>query len=165
MEQIKAPFTKDQVTALNSYQVSDQMPPFTCGGDKDGDRHNEAHKEYAERLSVKSGTLIATEEGWRCPVCTYTQDWAHDFMVKIGTDLLDESLGTDDDGWPYLKGDEEGARLRQDHYWDIPVDLSDEQRELVERAAATLGVSVNEFMVNALTEVMSEIETLDQKED
>ena len=38
--------------------------------------------------------LVAKEEGWVCPVCTYTQKWAHDFMAdkevveKTFSDLL-----------------------------------------------------------------------------
>lgn len=60
---MKAPFTDEQVRNLNDYQRASFMHPFTCG--------------------VCSDDLIAEREGWRCPTpgCTYTQDWAHDFMA------------------------------------------------------------------------------------
>ena len=60
---IKAPFTKEQVKALNEYQLFELSHGFTCG---------------------KCGSLLeATEEGWICPEkdCDYTQDWAHGFMT------------------------------------------------------------------------------------
>ena len=73
---ITAPFSPESVQALNEYQTAtcNGMPfhPFTCEnrsdtghGDEGGDR----------------GTLIATQDGWVCPACSYTQDWAHTFMA------------------------------------------------------------------------------------
>jgi len=62
---IRAPFTPEQVTRLNRFQGAGVMHPFTCGA---GDGQS----------------LVATEAGWVCPVCDYTQDWAHAFMA--GTD-------------------------------------------------------------------------------
>jgi hypothetical protein len=61
---IKAPFSQVQVFFLNKFQETRRFHPFTCGGD--GCRAN----------------LVATTDGWRCPNCDYTQDWAHDFMAK-----------------------------------------------------------------------------------
>ena len=65
--QVKAPWTIEQVTALNEWQQRMDVHPFTCGGPNEGDHPT---KE-----------LIASSEGWYCPHCTYTQDWAHDFMM------------------------------------------------------------------------------------
>ena len=61
---IKSPFTPEQVKKLNEYQEGGWMHPFTCGG-----------------CSNRDG-LIATEAGWICPDCDYTQDWAHEFMLE-----------------------------------------------------------------------------------
>ncbi len=79
-EQIKAPFTPEQVANLNAYQAARRFHPFTCGGDrKDAD-----HVAYqAQHPRQDFGQLVATQQGWECPVpgCTYTQDWAHGFMA------------------------------------------------------------------------------------
>ena len=48
-----------------------QMHPFTCPH-----RHN--HPE----LAGDKGILVPTTRGWICPFCSYTQTWAHDFMLN-----------------------------------------------------------------------------------
>lgn len=45
------------------------MHPFTCANRGD-------HPEIAG----DKGILVPTTRGWICPICDYTQDWAHDFM-------------------------------------------------------------------------------------
>jgi len=69
IEKIYAPWTESEVHALNKYQVSGLMHPFTCG-------------EEHGRESV----LEATVDGWVCPVplCYYTQDWCYSWMINIG---------------------------------------------------------------------------------
>jgi hypothetical protein len=64
---IRAPFSPQQVAALNRWQVDGRFHPFTCGDD-------------GHEANVR---LIACVDGWRCAVqlCGYTQDWAHDFMA------------------------------------------------------------------------------------
>ena len=58
---IKTPWTPDQVDALNRYQHSGRFHGYTC---------NNYHIEHQ--------LLVATEDGWICPMqCGYTQDWAH----------------------------------------------------------------------------------------
>lgn len=57
---VKAPFTPEQVKSLNDYQDSGVFHPFTC---------------------ECRANLIATEKGWICNCCNYTQNWAHDFML------------------------------------------------------------------------------------
>lgn len=68
---IRAPWTSEQVTALNLFQQQGGMHPFTCG----------ALHENGESL-----VLDATHAGWICPdpACEYTQDWAWTFMVERG---------------------------------------------------------------------------------
>ena len=62
---ITAPFTARQVEILNQYQQSGVFHPFTCG--------NREHKG--------DDVLVAKEDGWHCPTCDYTQNWAHEIMV------------------------------------------------------------------------------------
>jgi hypothetical protein len=65
-----APFTPDQVQALNLFQNS-YWHPFTC--------------PYRARPGHGTGDLVAAREGWYCPDrdCDHTQDWAHDFMADL----------------------------------------------------------------------------------
>ncbi|MGW5636472.1 hypothetical protein [Streptomyces sp. NPDC003832] len=67
-DKIRAPWTPEQVTALNEFQHRGGMHPFTCG-----------HEHPAHPNAI----LEATANGWRCYVldCEYTQDWAHAFMA------------------------------------------------------------------------------------
>lgn len=69
----KAPWTKEQVDALNRYQEKGMFHPFTCGS---GNRTDEKHLDG-------EGILLATVNGWMCPYCDYKQDWAHEFMFKF----------------------------------------------------------------------------------
>ncbi len=69
MRHVKAPWTAEEVSALNRWQKRGDRHPFTCGGDSNGQRC--------------SATLVATPNGWVCPDrCGYTQDWCHGFMLK-----------------------------------------------------------------------------------
>ncbi|MFD9004449.1 hypothetical protein ACFV0T_26410 [Streptomyces sp. NPDC059582] len=65
--QIRAPWTPEQVAALEQFQIGGRMHPFTCGA---------ARHALAPRL-------VPSREGWHCPDpdCDYTQDWAHEFMA------------------------------------------------------------------------------------
>lgn len=60
---VRAPFTIEQVEALNAWQTRGDVHPFTCGD------------------ALCRADLVATESGWICRRCTYRQDWAHDFMA------------------------------------------------------------------------------------
>jgi hypothetical protein len=75
---ITAPWTPEQVDALNLYQKTGHMHPFTCGS---GNRTDEKHLDG-------EGILFATVGGWVCPFCDYTQDWAHSFMLETGSVTL-----------------------------------------------------------------------------
>lgn len=56
---MNTPWTPEQVAALNASQARTDRHPYTCGNDS---RHR---------------VLVATENGWVCPDCDYTQGWAH----------------------------------------------------------------------------------------
>ena len=100
MEIIKSPWTNDQVDNLNTYQMSGMFHPFTCQNDGDeshikyefdkehsGEDYDEYLKKEKEKgipypeMSFTETCLIATKDGWICPVCGYTQNWAHSFMT------------------------------------------------------------------------------------
>jgi hypothetical protein len=83
---IRAPWTPEQVAALNAFQQRGGMHPFTCGGEH----------------SFSSPTLVAHPDGWHCPAepCTYQQDWAHAFMADPAV-------------WPRPFGDRHGPTLEE----------------------------------------------------
>ena len=68
----KAPWTFEQVSALNLYQKRRLMHPYTCGFNRKGENHLDGE-----------GVLVATENGWVCPFCDYKQDWASEVLLKI----------------------------------------------------------------------------------
>jgi hypothetical protein len=82
MSTTTAPWTDEQVAALNVFQNQGRFHPFTCGRDHSG----------------SSPVLTATPEGWRCPVddCDYTQDWALKSMLDVGLEMtrVSPSCGT-----------------------------------------------------------------------
>jgi len=71
-EIIKTPWTSEQVKALNLYQKSSLMHPYTCGGNRKDKNH-----------LVGEGVLAASENGWFCPYCDYKPDWASTVLIKI----------------------------------------------------------------------------------
>ena len=80
---ISAPWNDEQVAKLNEFQRYTTMHPFTCGSN----RHDVAHVAWAEEHDEDNGQLVATNAGWICPVCNYTQNWAHDFMFEGAGDI------------------------------------------------------------------------------
>ena len=75
---IEAPWTDGQVAGLNAWQACGWVHPFTCPGP----RMNAAHRAYQAEHGGDFGQLTATPAGWICPVCSYKQMWAHDFMFN-----------------------------------------------------------------------------------
>lgn len=69
---IKTPWTQEQCDRLNAFQKSRRFHPFTCGS---GNRCDENHLDG-------EGVLVATPDGWKCPYCDYTQEWAHSIMAE-----------------------------------------------------------------------------------
>jgi hypothetical protein len=70
---LNAPWTAEQIADLNAYQWSDYYHPYTCGND----RMSRDHQDYQALVGGDFGQLVATPEGWLCPVCGYRQNWAH----------------------------------------------------------------------------------------
>jgi hypothetical protein len=72
MNEIRPPWDAATVEALNAFQAAGRMHPFTCGN------------------SSRHRTLVATENGWQCLDCEYTQNWAHEFMTDptLGTPIV-----------------------------------------------------------------------------
>lgn len=65
MARIHAPWTVWQVAKLIEWQACGWVHEFTCGREHGGER-----------------SLTPTRDGWRCPTCSYSQYWAHDFMMR-----------------------------------------------------------------------------------
>jgi hypothetical protein len=65
---VRAPWTDEQVAILNAHQARDDVHPYTC---------ENWHGEPVERRN-----LVATNDGWICRHCTYTQKWAHGSHFK-----------------------------------------------------------------------------------
>jgi hypothetical protein len=78
---IFAPFSRVQVIALNRYQRSGLVHPYTCSSKQDSTEIDEiAYKKLHPNYTLR--TLIATEKCWVCPGCGKTQDWAHKLSLK-----------------------------------------------------------------------------------
>lgn len=71
MTNVKAPWSEEQVDTLNRLQTSGVLHPFTC-------RRRGEHE-------VDNDILVAAVDGWACPSCDYTQDWAYDHMLDTET--------------------------------------------------------------------------------
>jgi hypothetical protein len=103
----KPVFTEEEVRILNEYQQAGKYHPYTCPND--GDESHIAY-EYNKKFSsfpvghvplvydvylqqerdkgipypemeFTQTNLIATQKGWICPCCDYTQNWAHASMM------------------------------------------------------------------------------------
>ena len=72
-ERAYAPWTQEQILHLNAYQMNRHFHPMTCPHKEDG-KH--------PQIEGEKGRLLATTYGWRCPHCSYTQNWAHAFMTR-----------------------------------------------------------------------------------
>lgn len=85
---VRAPWTPEQVDALNKYQHNRSWHPYTCSNRGDGNHRMDGLHDL--------GILIATADGWICPYCEYTQSWAHKFTMDIAEtssrDWLKEDL-------------------------------------------------------------------------
>jgi len=98
---ITKPFSREEVDNLNSFQSSGMFHPYTCQNDGDREhilyefksRHEDSdYEEFIKNEKMKGvdfpevafteTKLIATEGGWICPVCDYTQNWAHPFSAS-----------------------------------------------------------------------------------
>ena len=93
-------FSSEEVDALNQHQMSGQFHPFTCPNDGDeshimyefnkehaGENYDDYIKEQKKvvnypEMMFNQTSLVATENGFICPVCDYKQNWAHNFMKQ-----------------------------------------------------------------------------------
>jgi hypothetical protein len=75
MNQVHAPFTPEQVASLNAFQSDGRMHDFTCCNPHSGSR-----------------SLIATETGWICARCDYTQTWAYDWMADLSWKVMMDEM-------------------------------------------------------------------------
>ena len=64
--------SKINIRRLNAWQRASWIHPFTCGS---GNRSDEHHLDG-------EGVLVATESGWICPYCDYSQAY-REFEEKI----------------------------------------------------------------------------------
>lgn len=84
----EATWSPDEVKLLNRWQQLRIVHPFTCGNN----RMDEKHRAYQAEHGGDYGQLVATENGWVCPACGYTQEWAHQAMVNPKTlDLFEKT--------------------------------------------------------------------------
>jgi len=67
MAHLSAPWTPEQVEALNRWQRCNYVHEFTC--------------PHPHGPLTHGRILIATKNGWTCPTCDYTQNWAHSWMM------------------------------------------------------------------------------------
>jgi len=89
---VKAPWTEEHVRSLNGYQQSGSFHPFTCGACRDrmGIRKPCPAPTTDGVCTLCGGhgvvfddhLLEATQAGWVCPTCSYTQDWAWEWMLN-----------------------------------------------------------------------------------
>lgn len=56
-----APWSPEQIKTLEAWQRNKDLHPYTCGNG----------------LHSITQVLIPTVDGWVCPSCDYTQNWAH----------------------------------------------------------------------------------------
>jgi len=71
---ISAPWSDRQVAVLNERQKRGFLHPYTCPNRGDGNHHDNGND---------LGCLVATNAGWICPDCDYTQTWAHDVSLPM----------------------------------------------------------------------------------
>lgn len=77
---IVPPWSLAQVDALNRWQRSPMVHPFTCSRCRDLDKRL--------GLNPRDFPLVATTAGFVCRTCDYRQTWAHGFMLTTPPDYL-----------------------------------------------------------------------------
>lgn len=112
---INAPWDDFTIDALNRFQRSDRVHPFTCPNNHEGDRD-----------------LIAVRAGWICTHCDYTQNWAHDFMTKHPENFWSNNINFYGLEWQILK------EAMQCLKWDISPDQPDIDYETRKEAETSI---------------------------
>lgn len=116
MDNLEKPvFTEEEVRILNEYQQAGKYHPYTCPNDGD-EKH--IHFEFGNKfpalkdnknivvaydsyilveqakgipypeMEFTQTSLIATQKGWICPCCDYTQSWAHPSMMEKYPEMM-----------------------------------------------------------------------------
>jgi hypothetical protein len=90
IDNVKTPWSKEFIDLMNKYQKSGDFHPYTCGECRDKlgiwflkqddgtlipeppdyDRSGDGWK----KIVCLDRELVATEKGWVCPTCGYTQN-------------------------------------------------------------------------------------------
>lgn len=73
-------WTKEQVDNLNEWQQCWYVHPYTCPNRPHGAVGEDGMPDYTRPEA--EGILVATTEGWKCPYCDYTQNWAPSMMFQ-----------------------------------------------------------------------------------
>lgn len=68
-------WTKETVDQLNEYQKNQFVHPYTCGTPDCGIWKDCLNWEGKPHKVFFRSVLIATENGWICDKCDYTQNW------------------------------------------------------------------------------------------
>lgn len=68
-------WSQEIVDKLNLIQKSKSFHPYTCGTDDCGKLIECLNWENKPHTVFFRSELIATQNGWVCPNCDYTQDW------------------------------------------------------------------------------------------
>jgi hypothetical protein len=71
-ELIIAPFSANQVEAINKYQDNDFVHPLTCGNNRTDENHTDGE-----------GILKATKDGLICPFCDYKQNNVPGLVIEL----------------------------------------------------------------------------------
>ncbi len=101
-----APWTKELVDSLNWLQKSGRCHPYTCGDCRDTLGTRFIKTEYGlvpepidydrennlDKIVILDRELIATEKGWICPTCDYTQNWCMGGVIGFVENLKTRDL-------------------------------------------------------------------------
>lgn len=68
VDRVFAPWTIEQVEALNHFQGRSDVHAFKC--------------DNLTCVGGEKALLVATTTGWVCGICPCTLDWAYDFMME-----------------------------------------------------------------------------------
>lgn len=72
---MKTSWTQEQVDALNQRQREGKFHPYTCGTVDCGEYVTASNWRGQEHSVFFRSELTATQKGWVCLKCGYTQDW------------------------------------------------------------------------------------------
>lgn len=80
---VTAPFSRDQVIAVNAFQADDRFTPYLC---QDGTCHSAI-------------PLLATPSALTCVTCLWKQEWVHETVISMGKNPMAADLVNEVNGW------------------------------------------------------------------